>query len=72
MSLVGNVQNAFIRVATEVNALKSTNSTLAQALIDLNTAIEALEQRPHIIVSSTEPLNPTEGMIWLDTSGTPP
>lgn len=69
MSLVNNVKDAFTRVATEVNSLKSTNQTLAQAIIDLNISIEALEAQPFIVISETQPTTPVEGMVWLDTSG---
>lgn len=73
MSLVNNVQLALSRVATEVNALKLQDSTLAEALLQLQQAIEAVEldvqSRAQIIVSATPPENPQPGQLWLDISG---
>ena len=69
MDLVQNVKDAFTRVATEFNALKTNNAALAQALLDLDQSITELQNRPFIVISETQPTNPVEGMVWLDTSG---
>lgn len=69
MSLVQNVKDAFTRVAAEVNGLKSTNAALAQAILDLDQSITQLQANPVIVISDTQPANPVEGMVWLDTSG---
>lgn len=69
MSLVSAVQDALARVASECKALKQDNQTLAQAILELGNAVDALEAQPEIVVSATQPVNPAEGTIWLDTSG---
>ncbi len=69
MDLVQNVKEAFTRVASEFNALKTNNAALAQALLDLDQSITELQSRPFIVISETQPTNPVEGMVWLDTSG---
>lgn len=69
MDLVQNVKEAFTRVASEFNALKTNNAALAQAILDLDQSISELQSHPIIIISPTQPANPVEGMVWLDTSG---
>lgn len=69
MSLVDNLKQAFTAVATRINTLQVNDSNLEQALTDLQQQVTALENRPNIVVSATEP-PAVEGTIWLDTSGT--